>query len=176
MRHVVQSVASLPGETVNLQEALGRTLAADIPSPLQHPPWDNSAVDGYAVRADDVRSARAGAPIALRIIERVPAGAFPQEEVGTGEATRIMTGAPIPRGADSVIRIEHSREDSEHVFVLDSQDAGRNVRPAGEDLRLGALALQKGRVLRAAEVGLLATVGCAQVPVSRRPRVAILST
>jgi molybdopterin molybdotransferase len=176
MQHVVQSSIPLPAETVKLEEALGRTLAEDIPSPIEHPPWDNSAMDGYAVRAEDVRDARADAPVALRILERVPAGGFPREEVGPGQATRIMTGAPIPRGADSVIRIEHTREDDVQVFVLDNQDAGRNVRAAGEDLRRGARALEQGRVLRAGEIGLLATVGCARVPVHRRPRVAILST
>ena len=176
LNRVVAAVNGLPAETVALDDALGRTLAQEIYSPIEHPPWDNSGMDGYAVRAQDVGSARADAPVALRIVERVPAGGFPQRAVGPGEATRIMTGAPIPNGADSVIRIEHTREDGAQVSILDAQDAGHNVRARGQDLRRGARVLPRGHLLRAAEIGLLATVGAARVQVTRQPRVAILST
>jgi molybdopterin molybdotransferase len=176
MRRVVQSVPQLETEQVALADALGRTLAADIVSPIEHPPWDNSAMDGYAARADDVRHARADAPVPLRVLERVAAGQFPQHAIARGEAIRIMTGVPIPQGADSVIRIEHVREEGDLVLVLDGQDAGRNVRARGEDLHCGARVLGRGRLLRAAEIGLLATVGAARVEVARRPRVAVLST
>ncbi|MGH7469429.1 MAG: molybdopterin biosynthesis protein, partial [Longimicrobiales bacterium] len=122
MQHVVQAVHPLGAEVVPLGGALGRTLASEIVSPIEHPPWDNSAMDGYAARADDVRGARAQAPIRLRVVERVAAGQFPRHAVAPGEAIRIMTGVPIPQGADSVIRIEHVREEGDVVFVLDALD------------------------------------------------------
>ncbi len=176
MQRVLHAVTPLESEVVPLSEAVGRTLATDVIAPIEHPPWDNSAMDGYAVRADDVRAARANTPVRLRVLERVPAGGFARHAIVPGTATRIMTGAPIPEGADSVIRIEHTREEADSVLVLDAQDAGRNVRAKGEDLRRGTRVLLRGRLLRAAEIGLLATVGAAHVEVVRRPRVAILST
>ena len=175
MLRVVAAAAPLPSERIPLDQALGRTLVQDIISPIEHPPWDNSGMDGYAVRADDVRSARADAPVLLRVVEHIPAGGFPQREIGPGEAARIMTGAPLPKGADSVIRVEHTRPQDADVQILDSFDAGHNVRARGEDLQAGTHVLARGQLLRAADIGLLATVGAAYVEVTRQPRVALLS-
>lgn len=173
---VMSAVTPLAAEDVALDDAAGRVLADHVVAPLDQPPWDNSGMDGYAVRAADVRGATVAAPRTLRLIEDVPAGAFATRRVGAGEAIRIMTGAAIPAGADCVVRVEHTRTDGDQVLIECDDDAGRNVRPRGEDLRAGSVALSAGTVLRAAEIGVLAMVGVARPRVHRRPRVAILST
>jgi molybdopterin molybdotransferase len=133
-------------------------------------------MDGYAVRAADVRGARGEAPIALPVTETVAAGAAPTTALAPLTAVRIMTGAPIPQGADSVIRIEDTDRGVENVLIFDARDAGRNVRPRGEDLSEGAIALAAGTVIGPAQLGVLASVGAATVSVHRRPRVAVLAT
>ncbi|MBX6363723.1 MAG: molybdopterin molybdenumtransferase MoeA, partial [Gemmatimonadetes bacterium] len=166
LERILAAVAPLSTERVPLLEAFGRTLAERVLSPIDQPPWDNSAMDGFAARAADVRGATRATPALLRVVEEVPAGAFPTRPLGPGEAARIMTGAPIPEGADSVIRIEHTEPAPEgRVAVLKDADAGRNVRRAGEDLRRGDVVLEPGRVLRPAEIGVLAAVGRAEVEV-----------
>ncbi|MBI4408750.1 MAG: molybdopterin molybdotransferase MoeA [Gemmatimonadetes bacterium] len=176
LARILDSVRPLPPENVPLLEAVGRTLAEDVVSPIDHPPWDNSAMDGYAARAQDVRGAGSATPVVLRLLEEVPAGGFPTRPLGAGETTKIMTGAPIPDGADSVIRLEHTRQEGDRVVVLADTDAGRNLRRRGEDLRAGARLFAAGRVLRGGEIGVLAACGRPHVRVHRRPRVAILST
>ncbi|MFO7259899.1 MAG: molybdopterin molybdotransferase MoeA [bacterium] len=179
LERVLGAVAPLGAERIPVAEAAGRTLAEDIVSPLDHPPWDNSAMDGYAVRAADVRGASRDAPVVLEVIESVPAGAFPGRRVGPGQAIRVMTGAPVPEGADSVVRVEDTETlpgAPERVAVFDDRDAGRNIRRRAEDLRAGTVVLRAGRVLRPGEVGVLAAVGRSEVAVARRPRVGILST
>jgi len=176
MARVIADIRPLDTERVALQYAFGRTLAAQVTSPIDQPPWDNSAMDGYAVRGEDVVSASEERPVELTVLEHIAAGAFPSLPVSAGQATRIMTGAPLPQGADCVIRIEHTSEANGKVVIRDDLDAGRNVRKQGEDIRAGAAVMAPGRVLRAGEIGALATVGCAEVEVYRRPEVAILST
>ncbi|MEX2283360.1 MAG: gephyrin-like molybdotransferase Glp [Gemmatimonadota bacterium] len=174
---VLAAIEVLSSETVPLRDAVQRTLAAPVSSPIDQPPWNNSAMDGYATRAADVVNASKQMPTRLRVIESIAAGEFPRKTLGPGEATRIMTGAPVPEGADTVIRVEHTREgDADHVLIVDAMDAGRNLRFRGEDLRTGDTVLLPGRFLRPGEIGVLATVGASQVEVFRRPRVAILST
>jgi molybdopterin molybdotransferase len=174
---ILERARVLETERVPLEQAGVRTLAETVVSPIDHPPWDNSGMDGYAVRAEDVRAASRQHPVVLRVVESVPAGGFATRAVGPGEAIGIMTGAPVPAGADSVIRVEHTMRTADGLIaIVNAMDAGRNVRARGEDLKRGAVALERGRVLRPAEIGLLATMGCAMVPVVRRPRVAILST
>jgi molybdopterin molybdotransferase len=180
LRIMLGEVAPLATETVPLDRAFARTLAQPVVSPIDQPPWDNSAMDGFAVLASDVRAASADTPVALEIVEDIPAGAMPRMVVQAGRASRIMTGAPMPAGADSVIRIEHTRPIAAggrpQVAVLRSDDAGRNVRFRGEDIRAGATVLEPGRHLRAGEVGVLAMVGCTAPVVYRRPCVALLAT
>jgi molybdopterin molybdotransferase len=174
---VLARVPRMPAEPVPLAQALGRTLAAPIISPIHQPPWDNSAMDGFAVHGADIRSASPEAPVTLRIVDDVRAGGFPCVPVGRGEATRIMTGAPVPLGSDSVVRVEHTRTpDALHVEVLNGGDAGRNIRLRGEDLEAGSSVFTAGRLIRPAEVGVLAMVGCTHPVVARRPRVALLAT
>jgi molybdopterin molybdotransferase len=166
----------LESEVVPLSAALGRVLASDVLSPLALPPWDNASMDGYAVRAADVRGARGDAPIALPVTETVAAGAAPTSPLAAASAVRIMTGAPIPEGADSVIRVEDTDRGDKQVLIADARDAGRNVRPRGEDLAAGEVAVEAGVVIGPAQLGVLASVGAARIAVHRQPRVAILAT
>ncbi len=173
---ILAAIRVLESEPVALRDALGRVLAADVASPVALPPWDNSSMDGYAVRAADVAGATRDRPAVLAVIGTIAAGARGERPVGPGQACRIMTGAPLPPGADGVIRVEDTDGGTETVRVLDDRDAGRNVRPRGEDLAAGAVAVPGGTRLAPAHLGVLASVGCASVAVGRRPRVAILAT
>ena len=176
VQRILAGVAVLPAGDVPLGEAHQRVLAADVRSPLDVPAHTNSAMDGYAVRADDVRGAAKDAPRRLRVIESVPAGRFPTRAVGPGEATRIFTGAPLPAGADGVIRQEDTQPDGDYVVVQGDRDAGRNVRLAGEDLKRGDVALAAGTPLGAAQLGVLASIAQARVAVHGTPRVAIVAS
>jgi molybdopterin molybdotransferase len=157
-------------------------LAEDVVSPIDLPRWDNSAMDGFAVRSDDVRGAAPDRPVRLRVIEDVPAGAFPTLPLRAGTATRVMTGAPVPEGADGVVRVEHTDGGAglgtaeASVEIRSDADAGRNVRPRGQEMKVGARVLEAGRVLRAAELGVAASVGKAELAVVRRPVVGILTS
>lgn len=177
-RIILSRVRPLDRETVPLADAHGRVLAAAIESAIAHPAWDNSAMDGFAVRSQDVAAATRERPAVLRVTEEVPAGQFPTRALGPGEAIKVMTGAPVPDGADGVTRIEYTEPGDEPgtVRVLDGGDAGRNIRRKGEDLEIGDRPLEAGTLLRPAEVGVLAMLGQPAVPVYRRPRVGILSS
>lgn len=161
----------LPTERVDILAALGRVLAEPIHSTRRIPPWPNSSMDGYAVRAIDTRPAAT-----LRVIDRVIAGSLPTRTVGAGEATRIFTGAPMPSGADAVVPQEDVDAHDGVIALRATVEAGAFVRLAGEDVREGDLVLEPGRAIGAAEIGLLATLGRTHVAVGRRPRVAVLST
>jgi molybdopterin molybdotransferase len=145
-------------------------------SPLDIPPWTNSAMDGFAARADDVRGASAEKPRELRIIETIPAGAFPTRVIGAGECARIFTGAPLPEGADSVVRQEDTEYAGDVVRIRSDRDAGVNIRLAGEDVRMGAMVLEEGALLGPAAIGVLASLAVAHPVVYRRPRVGILGS
>lgn len=176
-RRIVASVSPLPAELVPLRESLGRVLAEDVRSTVALPPWDNSSMDGYAVRAEDVRGASADRPVRMRVVATVAAGANPHAgPLRAGEAVRIMTGAPVPAGADSVVRVEDSDAGEEQVAIRSDRDAGRNVRPRGEDLLPGDLAGTRGMMVTPALLGVLASVGAARLSVHRRPRVGILAS
>jgi molybdopterin molybdotransferase len=166
----------LDAEPVPLESALTRVLAEEVISTVALPPWDNASMDGYAVRATDVRGASAGTPVRLRVTGTVAAGQRAAHDVGAGEAIRIMTGAPVPGGADSVVRVEDTDAGTSDVLVRDDRDAARNIRRRGEDVQCGAPVLPAGAVLEAAQLGVLASVGCSAPRVHRRPRVAILAT
>ena len=173
---ILAAIKPLGSESVALRDSLGRVLAEDVYSPIEHPPWDNSSMDGYAVRADDVRAATIDSPVTLPVLETVRAGQRPSRALTPGTAIRIMTGAPIPKGADTVIRVEDTDAGEHSVSIRDARDMGRNIRPRGEDLQLGGLVLERATVLTPAHVGVLASVGRASVEVCRRPRVAVLSS
>ncbi|HEX6537183.1 MAG TPA: gephyrin-like molybdotransferase Glp [Gemmatimonadaceae bacterium] len=173
---IVADIRPLSVERVPLLDALGRVLAAPVRAPLTIPAWDNSAMDGYAVRGDDVASASEEAPVTLAVLETVPAGAFPSRAVEPGTATRIMTGAPIPEGADSVVRVEDTDGGTARVVVRSARDLRRNIRPRGEDIREGSVVIDRGAPIGPAQVGVLASVGASTVDVHRRPRVAFLGS
>jgi len=161
----------LPIERVDIVAALGRVLAEPIRSTRRIPPWPNSSMDGYAVRAIETRPAAT-----LTVIDRVIAGSLPTRMVGAGQAARIFTGAPMPSGADAVVPQEDVDAHDGVIALRGAVESGAFVRPAGEDVREGDLVLEPGRPIGAAEIGLLATLGRTQVAVGRRPRVAVLST
>jgi len=173
---ILREVRRQPPLRVPLDDALDAVLAEDIVSPLDIPAWTNSAMDGYAARAADVRGATADAPVRLRVVEQLPAGSFPSRAIGPGECARIFTGAPLPEGSDTVIRQEDTDLGSEVVAILRDRDAGMNFRRAGEDLRRGTTALAAGAELGPAELGVLASVAVSHPVIYRRPRVAILGS
>jgi len=182
LRRIMDGVPRLEAEQRPLLRALGCVLAEDVAARADLPPWDNSAMDGFAVRARDVRGASAQSPVELRVVDDIPAGAFPSRELGPGEAARIMTGAPVPAGADGVVRVEHTDGGREigtadgRVAIFSDADAGKNVRPRGEDVRTGQTVLRAGTVLRAPHLGVAASLGCARLSVHRRPIVAIATS
>lgn len=166
----------LEPESVPILESLGRVLAEDIYADVDIPPHANTAMDGYALLSADTMGASPRTPKRLRIIADLPAGYVSDQAVTSGTAIRIMTGAPIPPGADAVIPFEETTRDGDWAEVLKPVSAGANVRAAGEDVRRGDLVLRQGSRIRPQEVGMLATVGRKEVLVIRRPRVAILAT
>lgn len=170
---IVDSLRPLDGVRRPLREALDLVLAEDVASPIDLPPWDNSAMDGYAVRSADLTAPG----VTLRVIESVPAGHFPKGAVGAGEATRIFTGAPIPQGADSVIRQEDTTvPDQDRVTVQNLRDAKVNIRRQGEDIRKGQVVLTAGTALGPAQLGVLASIAQPEPLVIRPPRVAFLGS
>ncbi len=183
MLSVAEAVARICGdvqplgvEQVPLLDALGRVLAHDARATYTLPHRDNSAMDGYAVRGADLAGASEAAPRSFRVLETVAAGQFPSRPVGAGEATRIMTGAPLPEGADSVVRVEDTDGGTVTVRALKDRDVRKNVRPRGEDFREGDLVLPAGEPLGPAQIGVLASLGLAEVAVRCAPRVAILGS
>jgi molybdopterin molybdotransferase len=169
---ILDSIAPLGSETVGLAEASGRVLAEEIRAGVLIPPADNSAMDGYALRAADTD----GAPVVLRVGEDLPAGKRSQRKLVAGEAARIMTGAALPEGADSVVMIEDTDTEGGRVRVHRSVSLGQHVRRAGEDVRPGVVIAQPGALLRAPLVGMLAALGRSVVAVRARARVAVLAT
>jgi molybdopterin molybdotransferase len=176
VERILSFVHRLPAESVPILDALDRVLAEDVLADSDVPPLDNSAMDGFAVRAEDVSGASREQPARLRVVGELAAGQTTDQVVGAGEALRIMTGAPVPQGADTVVRFEDTRTDDGHVEILVPVKQGRNVRYAGEDVRRGSVVLHAGSIVRPQEVGMLANVGRTTVQVIRRPRVAILAT
>ena len=163
-------------EQVGLLAARGRVLAEEIVAGLSVPPCDNSAMDGYAVRFGDIEGATPEQPVRLPVIGDLPAGAVAAAPLQPGQALRIMTGAPIPVGADTVIKQEDTRVEGDTVFIQHNQLSGINIRRAGEDITKGAVVLAPGTLLGPAHTGVLASLKRAIVPVFQRPRVAVLST
>ncbi len=185
LTNILKHFRPLEPEQVPLLDALDRVLAEDIVSDMDVPPFNNSAMDGYAVRAQDVVQASRQRPTRLQVIGDLAAGYVATSAVQPGTAIRIMTGAPLPPGADTVVRFEDTSEgmsarpanqETETVEILHAARKGDNVRGAGEDIHAGEVVLPKGTIVRPAEIGVLASLGHHHVPVHRRPRVAILAT
>jgi molybdopterin molybdotransferase len=173
---VLDRVEALPGETVALEHALGRVTAEDVRSADDVPGFDNSAMDGFALRAADTASASIDGPARLALVDESRAGHPASRPVGEGEAIRISTGAMLPEGADAVLRQEDAGEEAGAITVSDGLEEGRDIRRRGEDVRAGAVVVPAGTVLGPAELGVLASVGVADLTCSRRPRLALLVT
>lgn len=163
-------------EKVCLEEALGRVLAEDIQARENIPPFDRSPLDGYALRSSDIAGASREEPVTLSVMEEVPAGAVAKKPVEAGEAVRIMTGAPVPAGADAVVRYEDTTFTEETVTLSWPVVSGTNIVLAGEDIRAGDVVVEKGDELNAARIGVLAALGYPEVLVYKRPLVRIIST
>jgi molybdopterin molybdotransferase len=170
---ILADIRPLPVERVPLLDSLGRVLATPAVASYTLPHWDNSAMDGYAVRGDDVDGASTERPVRLRVLETIAAGAFASQPVVPGACSRIMTGAPLPAGSDGVIRVEDTDGGIEVVEIRSDRDARRNLRPKGEDFRTGDVVLDAGISIAPAQIGILASLGCGAVDVHRAPRVAI---
>lgn len=171
---VLRAARSLPPEPVELQAALGRVLGEGVRAERRVPPFDSSAMDGFAVRAEDVAGADASRPASLRIIDESRAGAPARAAIAAGEAIAISTGAMLPAGADTIVRVEDTRTHDGRVEVLVALPAGCEVRRAGEDVAAGQTVLERGALLGPAELGVLASLGTAQVRCARRPRLSLL--
>jgi molybdopterin molybdotransferase len=174
--HVLAHVSPLSVEPVPLRQALGRRLAEDVASEEPVPPFDNSAMDGFVLRATDTGAAVPGAPARLRLVDESRAGAPATIALGPGEAMRISTGAAMPDGADAVLRVEEARLDDGHLLVEAAVAPRHDVRSAGEDVAPGTTLLRGGVVVGPAELGVLAAIGWGEVPCRRRPRVAVLTS
>jgi len=163
-------------ELVPLSEAFNRVLASNVTSPLNIPPFDRSTVDGYAVKSADTFGADEEEPVSLRIVGQVNVGEIPKVRVQKGTVAQIVTGAPMPEGADSVVMVEYTVPKGKQIIVHAAESKGENVMKAGSDIHKGEVILKKGMVLTSHEIGVLAAVGIGRVEVFKRPKVAIIST
>jgi molybdopterin molybdotransferase len=173
---VLDSINRLDTAKVPLTESLGMTLAEEAVARDNLPPFDNSAMDGYAVRAGDISGASAENPVELAVLGDLPAGRVAQVVVGKGQALRIMTGAPLPEGADTVVPVESTRTEDGTVLIMEELARGTHVRRAGEDVKEGETVIGTGTVLGPAEVGMLASLGYGRVRCHRRAVAGIIST
>ena len=185
LEQILAGVSQLEAETVSLPEALDRVIAEDIASPLDLPPFDNSAMDGYALHATDCADASPDSAVQLPVAMDIMAGDMPARALKSGEAARIMTGAPMPQGATAIVPVEDTDDDwqkgegkaaPEQIGILSAAREGQFIRRAGENIGCGDIVMRAGTVIRPAELGMLAGIGCAKVRVIRKPKVVILSS
>ncbi|MBN2467315.1 MAG: molybdopterin molybdotransferase MoeA [Deltaproteobacteria bacterium] len=176
-RNIILSHARVIGlEKIDLMSSLGRIAGEDVYASFDIPPWDNSAMDGYAVRFEDINDATPDNPVRLMVIQDLAAGYFAEKTVGSSQAIRIMTGAPIPNGADTVVMKEDTTSSTDTVTIAAAPAKGANIRRTGESVAKGSLVIRKNTLLRPPHIGMLASLGQNHVSVHQRPRVAVLST
>lgn len=173
---ILGSLKPLGLEKVSILDSLGRVIGEDIVAQRDIPPMNNSAMDGYAVCAEDTKGATRGNPVIVKVVEDIPAGAVPRTRINRGEAARIMTGAPIPEGANAVVRVEDTEKAGDWVKIYVEIEKGQDIRCAGEDVQKGERVISRGDVIRPAEVGMLAALGRSFVSVYQKPRVAVIAT
>ncbi|MBM4308553.1 MAG: molybdopterin molybdotransferase MoeA [Deltaproteobacteria bacterium] len=176
LNKLLSHIQPLGIEKVSLLEGLGRVIAEDMVAPRDLPPYDNSGMDGYAVRHEDVKNASEANPARLEVIENLRAGFFSEKTVKQGQAIRIMTGAPVPRGADLILPVEDTEKGDGFVMVLKAGLPGGYIRRTGEDVKRGDLVISAGDMIRPSEIGMLASMGRSFISVYQRPSVAILCT
>ncbi len=176
--HVMESIKTLESENVHLLQGRNKVITEPIMSNESIPPFDNTAVDGYAVRAIDTKGASQETPISLRVLETIAAGKPPTFNIQSGECSKIMTGAPIPDGADAVVMVEWTEQqgNDSDVIIKEEVSEGQHIRRSGEDLEPGDLVIPEGTLLNAAHLGLLASLGIYQITILRTPTVGIFST
>jgi molybdenum cofactor synthesis domain-containing protein len=175
-RRILDGLTPLAPKSVALSDARGLILARDVIAPEPVPPFANTAMDGYAVRAGDTKGATAEAPIRLRVVGELPAGQAPTTPVGEGEAIRIMTGAPIPDGADAVVMVERTTAEGDTVAITVEASLGEHLRDAGGDIQAGQRVFEAGTLLTPAHLGVLASIDLQEIVVHPRPRVGVIST
>lgn len=173
---ILKQISPLPAVEVSLAQANGTILFENVRAGRNVPPFANSAMDGFAVRWQDVAHASSVTPVSLKIVDEAPAGYVSKRRVTKGTAIKIMTGAPVPRGADTIIRVEYTASSGDTVRISKTDPSGSHIREAGEDIRKGQVILEKGKFLTPADIGLMASVGKGRVRVYRRPTVALIST
>ncbi|MCP4139428.1 MAG: molybdopterin molybdotransferase MoeA [Chloroflexi bacterium] len=184
LERILSAFQPLPKIYIPLDQTVGRILAEDIKANADLPPFDNSSMDGFALLASDVTQAGSATPIMLDVVDDIPAGKMPTKNLRAGEAARIMTGAPLPPGADAVVPVEETDFNNrapgtplpEKVKIFKAANLGANIRKCGDDIKSGASILPRGQRLRAQDLGMLAMLGIAEVPVYRKARVALLSS
>jgi molybdopterin molybdotransferase len=173
---ILAEIRTLAAEKVSLRAALGRVCAEEILATVTMPPWSNSSMDGYAVRSADITAVMKGEPVTLRVVGTIAAGDRAERPLKRGQAMRIMTGAPVPGGADTVIRKEDTDGGGAKVQIRDARDVWKNIRQAGEDFHRGDVLAKRGTPVRPALIGVLASTGAGKVSVFRRPRVTVISS
>ena len=176
LEKILSRIHPLGSEKVSILEALGRVMAENIYANRDIPPLDNSGMDGYAVRSEDVQNASSHHPVRLEVIEDLPAGFVSKKRVEKGKVIRIMTGAAIPKGADTVVPVEDTKQDDQFVLIFTTLPSDENIRKAGEDVKKGERVISAGDLIRPSEVGMIASVRRSFVSVYQRPLVAILCT
>jgi molybdopterin molybdotransferase len=176
LKRILESITPLGVEKATLFDALNRIIGEDIMASRDIPPQDNSAMDGYAVKAEDTKGASADKPVTLTVIENIRSGYPPRKTLAPGEASKIMTGAFVPECANAIVRLEDTHQKGNKVEILAEAEKGLNVRYRGEDVRKGERVIFNGDIIRPAEMGMLASVGRSSVLVYQRPIVAILAT
>jgi molybdopterin molybdotransferase len=173
---ILSRIQPLGFEKVSLLESLGRVVGEDVDARRNVPPLDNSGMDGYAVRAIDIEKVSKDFPVRLEVIEDLPAGFLSEKDLRPGQAIRIMTGAPIPKGADTVVPVEETQKDGSFVLIFKAIPLREHIRKAGEDANQGDRVISKGDILRPSEIGMLASIGRSSISVYQRPLAAILCT
>jgi len=173
---ILDAIPVLGLERVHILDSLDRVLGEDVYAPYSIPPWDNSAMDGYAVIHGDIEGASRQNPAVLTVVGDLPAGYTAQKPIFRGEAIRIMTGAPIPGGCDTVVKVEDTGAEGDRVKIFNVPARGEHIRRAGEDVMQGSLVLSRGSILRPAAVGMLSSLKRSVISVFRRPTVAVIST
>ncbi|MEW6455463.1 MAG: gephyrin-like molybdotransferase Glp [Acidobacteriota bacterium] len=176
---ILSKINPLESKETELLNCLDLVLQEDVISPIDIPPFNNSAMDGYAVRSEDIKRASFEKPVVLEVIEELWAGKKTKCKIGERKAVKIMTGAPIPEGADTVVKVEDTKkivDRKEYVKIFVSQSPGENIRLAGENVKRGELILSKGRVLGPAEIGMAASLGLTKLKVIRKPKIAVIAT
>ncbi len=173
---VLDAASETEEEEIKFSEALSRVLSRDVISAMNNPPFDRAMMDGYALNARDTEGASSSNPVELKLVGGVPIGEFPAMTVKSGEIVKIMTGAPVPKGADAVLRVEDSKKRDDSVELFESIPAGKDISVLGDDVKVGELILKKGRVLKPHDLGVLAATGNLNVWVKKKPRAMIVST